>query len=69
MPEPFTLYREIRALSAGHTQQIERACPREPVPFGNLAAILAAGAAYPAPAAELSERLRAAWATAFAPIC
>ena len=60
VPEPFTLYRDIRALPAGHTQRIDRAGPREPVPFANLAAILATGASDPAPAAELSERLRAA---------
>jgi asparagine synthase (glutamine-hydrolysing) len=60
VPEPFTLYRDIRALPAGHTQRIDRTGPREPLPFANLAAILAAGAADPAPAAELGERLRAA---------
>ena len=60
VPEPFTLYRDIRALPAGHTQRIDRAGPREPEPFANLAAILAAGAAHPAPAAELGERLRSA---------
>src|SRR6266478_3038901 len=60
VPEPFTLYRDIRTLPAGHTQRIDMAGPREPVPFANLAAILAAGAADPAPAAELGERLRAA---------
>ena len=40
VPEPFTLYRDIRALPAGHTQRIDAAGPREPVPFANLAAIL-----------------------------
>jgi asparagine synthase (glutamine-hydrolysing) len=60
VPEPFTLYRDIRALPAGHTQRIDSAGPREPQPFINLAAILAAGAADPAPAAELGERVRAA---------
>ena len=60
VPEPFTLYRDIRALPAGHTQRIDMAGPREPVPFANLAAILATGASDPAPAAELGERLRAA---------
>jgi asparagine synthase (glutamine-hydrolysing) len=60
VPEPFTLYRDIRALPAGHTQRIDTAGPREPVPFANLAAILAAGALDPAPAGELDERLRAA---------
>jgi asparagine synthase (glutamine-hydrolysing) len=60
VPEPFTLYRDIRAVPAGHSQRIDRAGPHEPMPFANLAAILAAGAADPAPAAELRERLRAA---------
>jgi asparagine synthase (glutamine-hydrolysing) len=60
VPEPFTLYRDIRALPAGHTQRIDLAGPRGPQPFANLAAILAAGAADPAPAAELGERVRAA---------
>ena len=60
VPEPFTLYRDIRALPAGHTQRIDMAGPHEPSPFANLAAILAAGASNPAPADELGERLRAA---------
>jgi asparagine synthase (glutamine-hydrolysing) len=60
VPEPFTLYRDIRALPAGYTQRIDAAGPREPEPFANLAAILAAGASDPSPAAELGERLRAA---------
>ncbi|HEY1299640.1 MAG TPA: asparagine synthase (glutamine-hydrolyzing) [Stellaceae bacterium] len=60
VPEPFTLYRDIRALPAGHVQRIDAAGPREPEPFANLAAILAAGASKPAPAAEFGERLRAA---------
>src|SRR3989440_4315871 len=59
VPEPFTLYRDIRALPAGHTQWIDAAGPREPKPFSNLAEILATGAANPAPAAEISERVRA----------
>src|SRR6266481_2305953 len=60
VPEPFTIYRDIRALPAGHTQRIDMAGPHEPRPFANLAAILAAGAAAPAPVAELGECLRAA---------
>ena len=60
VPEPFTLYRDIRALPAGHTQRVDAAGPREPVPFTNLATILADGALRPAPYAELHERLRAA---------
>ncbi|HJU15265.1 MAG TPA: asparagine synthase (glutamine-hydrolyzing) [Stellaceae bacterium] len=60
VPEPFTLYRDIRALPAGHMQRIDRAGPREPRPFANLAALLKTGAADPISAAGLGERLRAA---------
>ncbi len=59
VPEPFTLYRDVRALPAGHTQWIDAAGPREPKPFANLAEVLARGAANPTPAAELPERVRA----------
>jgi asparagine synthase (glutamine-hydrolysing) len=58
VPEPFTLYREIRALPAGHTQWVDVAGPREPKPFANLAQVLAEGAANPAATAELPERVR-----------
>ncbi|MGA8691329.1 MAG: asparagine synthetase B, partial [Methyloceanibacter sp.] len=58
VPEPFTLYREIRALPAGHTQWVDAAGPREPRPFANLAAILAEGARSPSPPAELPQRVR-----------
>ena len=54
VPEPFTLYREIRALPAGHTQIIDAGGPREPQPFANIAAMLAEGAAISAPAGELA---------------
>jgi asparagine synthase (glutamine-hydrolysing) len=60
VPEPFTLYREIRSVPAGHTQWIDAAGPREPRPFANLAAILAGGARSPSPPAELPQRVRAA---------
>ncbi len=60
VPEPFTLYREIRALPAGHTQWVDEAGPREPKRFANLAAVFAAGADQPAPVSELQQRLRAA---------
>lgn len=59
VPEPFTLYRDIRALPAGHTQRIDMAGPREPVPFANLSAILAEGARHQVPTAELGNLLRA----------
>src|SRR5262249_50067140 len=42
VPEPFTTYRDIRALPAGHTQWIDAAGPREPKSFANLAMLLAA---------------------------
>jgi asparagine synthase (glutamine-hydrolysing) len=60
VPEPFTLYREIRSLPAGHTQWIDAGGPREPKPFANLAAILREGALNPAPGAELHQRVRTA---------
>ncbi|HEX3944644.1 MAG TPA: asparagine synthase (glutamine-hydrolyzing), partial [Rhizomicrobium sp.] len=59
VPEPFTLYREIRALPAGHTQWVDACGPREPIQFASLAAVLAAGADNPVSAAELPERVRA----------
>jgi asparagine synthase (glutamine-hydrolysing) len=59
VPEPFTLYRDIRALPAGHTQWVDAAGAREPKPFANLAEVLARGAANSTPAAELPERVRA----------
>jgi asparagine synthase (glutamine-hydrolysing) len=59
VPEPFTLYRDIRALPAGHTQLIDAGGPREPRPFANLAATLAEGARHPTPAGELAERVSA----------
>jgi asparagine synthase (glutamine-hydrolysing) len=58
VPEPFTLYRDIRALPAGHTQWIDAAGAQEPRPFVNLASVLADGAAQVAPAEELAERVR-----------
>ena len=58
VPEPFTLYRGIRALPAGHTQIVDAGGPREPRPFAGLAAVLAGGAGDPAPAHELAERVR-----------
>ena len=59
-PEPFTLYRDIRALPAGCTQWIDRDGAQPARPYVSLPAILAEGAADPAPAAELDERVRAA---------
>ena len=60
VPEPFTLYREVRSLPAGHTQWIDGDGPRKPKPFANLAAILAEAATNPSPPTELPQRVRAA---------
>src|SRR5262249_25642104 len=42
VPEPFTLYRDIRGLPAGHTQWIDADGTRKPEPFASLATVLAA---------------------------
>jgi asparagine synthase (glutamine-hydrolysing) len=57
---PFTLYREIRSLPAGHTQWIDPNGAREPRRFGSIAEVLARGAMHQRPAAELHEYLREA---------
>ncbi len=58
VPEPFTLYRDIRALEAGHTQWIDAAGPQPPRAYVKLAEILKAGSRQPNPPAELVPRLR-----------
>ena len=58
VPEPFTFYREIRALPAGHTQWVDVAGPREPRRFASLAEVLAKGAESRASSANLPESLR-----------
>jgi asparagine synthase (glutamine-hydrolysing) len=58
VPEPFTLYRDIRSLPAGHTQWVDAAGAREPKPFSSLAEVLAKGAANSISAAEIPERVR-----------
>src|SRR4029077_7093364 len=40
VPEPFTLYADIRALPAGHVQWVDKFGPSEPKRFANLASIL-----------------------------
>lgn len=60
VPDPFTLYREIRALPAGHTQWIDRAGPRAPRPYVHLASILAEGARTPLVAGEIAPMVREA---------
>ena len=58
VPEPFTLYRDVRSLPAGHTQWVDAAGPCEPKPFSNLAEVLAKGAANSVSAAQIPERVR-----------
>src|SRR4051812_48183476 len=60
VPEPFTLFRDIRALPAGCTQWIDSIGPCEPKRFTNLAALLAEGARKPASPADLPSRVREA---------
>lgn len=60
VPEPFTLYRDIRALPAGHSQWIDAAGPREPKPYASVAAILTGRTERSAASADFEERLRPA---------
>jgi asparagine synthase (glutamine-hydrolysing) len=55
VPEPFTLYREIRCLPAGCTQWIDSAGPREPRLYSSIAAIISEAE----PASRLAEKIRA----------
>lgn len=58
VPEPFTLYRDIRALPAGHTQWVDRIGPREPRPFASLASVLSRGAEKALPTADVPDCVR-----------
>jgi asparagine synthase (glutamine-hydrolysing) len=60
VPDPFTLYRDIRALPAGCSQWVDAAGAEPPKPFVSIPSILAEGAADSAPPAELQDRVRAA---------
>jgi asparagine synthase (glutamine-hydrolysing) len=60
VPEPFTMYRAVRALPAGHTQWIDGDGPQTPVPFSSVTSIVASAAASQGEEAESSERIRAA---------
>lgn len=59
VPEPFTSYRDIRALPAGHTQIVDAAGPQEPKRFASIAHILANDEGDVA-ADELDARVRSA---------
>jgi asparagine synthase (glutamine-hydrolysing) len=40
VPEPFTLYRDIRALPAGHTMLVDQLAPREPEPYARIVDVM-----------------------------
>jgi asparagine synthase (glutamine-hydrolysing) len=58
VPEPFTLYRDIAALPAGHTQWVDETGAQAPRPYARIAEILSDGAHRPIPQTELPQRLR-----------
>jgi asparagine synthase (glutamine-hydrolysing) len=60
VPEPFTLYRDIRCLPAGHTQFVDEAGPREPKAYASIAQEFADGAAQPLARSEINDRVRTA---------
>jgi len=60
VPEPFTLYRDVRAVPAGHTVWVDAAGARAPQPYASIARVLADGAAAPAPRGEVLARVKAA---------
>jgi asparagine synthase (glutamine-hydrolysing) len=57
VPEPFTLYRDIRQLPAGHTQVVDAAGPRPPEPYVSIAGILAEGAQSPVSTGDMQARV------------
>jgi asparagine synthase (glutamine-hydrolysing) len=60
LPEPFTLYRDIRALPAGYTQLVDAAGPREPKPYANIAKVFADGAERRVSPDEIHAKVQAA---------
>jgi asparagine synthase (glutamine-hydrolysing) len=60
VPEPFTLYREIRALPAGHTQVVDEVGPREPQPYTSITECFGQEPKRLLPAGELNDRVREA---------
>ena len=59
VPEPFTVYRAIGALPAGHTQWIDAGGPRPPKRYSHIAEIIADARGDPSDGNAPSERLRA----------
>jgi len=60
--EPFTLFREIRALPAGHTQWIDAAGPRVPTCFADVSGAFGVGDIRPRDREEVFQASRAALA-------
>ena len=60
VPEPFTLYRDVRALPAGCTLTVADGKVGAAQRYASIAATLAEGARHPAPVLELPARVRAA---------
>jgi len=60
VPEPFTLYRGIRALPAGHTQLVDRGGPHPPRPFASVSGLLGQGAGQVLPSGDPADLLRPA---------
>ena len=59
VPEPFTIYREIRTLPAGCTQGVDAAGPRVPLqPYASVAAVLADGERLPVAPAQIEAIVR-----------
>jgi asparagine synthase (glutamine-hydrolysing) len=60
VPEPFTLYRDVSALPAGHTQWVDADGAREPQQFAKISQVLADGVVGPTSDDDVTARLRPA---------
>lgn len=58
VPEPFTLYREVRSLPAGHCQVVDRNGPHEPRAFARVPDLLARPPQDALPLEAMQEQLR-----------
>lgn len=57
VPEPFTLYRHVRALPAGASLWVDAAGVSAPLAFARLADAISTGRANPAPSSEVEQRI------------
>jgi asparagine synthase (glutamine-hydrolysing) len=60
VPEPFTIFRDVHALPAGHVQWIDPAGPGEPVPYADLGQVLAHAGPAPVDTEEQRQVAKAA---------